>query len=42
LFIEIKRILADYFANKLTAEANRIWDEKSLTNDDMDKWLKEL
>lgn len=40
--IEIKRILAAYFANKLTAEADRIWEEKGLTDDDMDKWLKEL
>lgn len=40
--IKIKRILAAYFANKLTAEADRIWEEKGLTDDDMDKWLKEL
>jgi len=40
--LEIKRILANYFAGKLTAEAERIWNEKGLTNEDMDKWLKEF
>lgn len=24
-----------------TIEADRIWDERGLTNEDMDKWLKE-
>lgn len=40
--LEIKRILANYFAGKLTAEAERIWNEKGLTNEDMDKWLKKF
>ena len=40
--LEIKRMLANYFAGKLTAEADKVWDEKGLTDDDMDKWLKEL
>ena len=40
--LEIKRMLANYFTGKLTAEADKVWDEKGLTDDDMDKWLKEL
>lgn len=40
--LEIKRMLSDYFAGKLTAEADKLWDEKGLTNEDMDKWLKDL
>lgn len=39
---EIRSVLADYFANKLTTEAAKIWNEKGLSNDDMDKCLKEL
>jgi len=40
--LDIKRMLADYFSRKLVKEADRVWDEKGLTNDDMDRWLKEL
>ncbi len=40
--LEIKRILAGYFADKLVTEAEKVWDEKGITNEDMDKWLKEL
>lgn len=40
--LEIKQLLANYFSTKLEREAERIWDEKGLTNDDMDRWLKEL
>ena len=38
---EIRNILADYFANKATEEANKVWKEKGLTNEDMVKWLNE-
>lgn len=38
--INIKRMLADYFSKQLTAETDRIWNEKGLTDDDMDRWLK--
>jgi len=40
--LEIKRILACYFADKLVKEAEKVWNEKGLTDEDMDKWLKEL
>ena len=40
--LEIKRMLANYFADKLAAEAEKVWDEKGLTDGDIDKWLKEL
>jgi hypothetical protein len=38
---EVKDILAKYFADKATHEADRIWKEKGLTNDTMDTWLNE-
>jgi len=40
--LEIKRILVNYFTGKLTAEADKVWKEKGLTDNDVDKWLKEL
>ncbi len=40
--LDIKRLLAGYFSGKLTREVERVWDEKGLTDDDMDRWLKEL
>ena len=39
--VEIKRMLANYFAKKAIAEADKIWDEKGLSNEDMKKWLNE-
>ena len=38
---ELKNVLAKFYADKAIAAANKIWDQKSLTNDDMDKWLNE-
>jgi hypothetical protein len=38
---ELKRILANYFAQKAIKEADKIWEEKGFTNEDMDKWLNE-
>ncbi len=40
--LEIKRMLGDYFSGKLAREAGKIWNEKGLTDDDMDRWLEEL
>ena len=40
--INIKRMLAEYFSKQLTVETERIWNEKGLTDDDMDRWLREL
>jgi hypothetical protein len=39
--VEIKRILANYFAQRAIKEADKIWEEKGLSNEDMDKWLDE-
>jgi hypothetical protein len=39
--IELKDLLASFYADKATSKANAIWDEKELTNADMDKWLNQ-
>jgi hypothetical protein len=39
--VEIKRMLANYFAKKAIKEADKIWEEKELSNEDMNKWLNE-
>lgn len=39
--LELKRILARYFAQKAINEADKIWEEKGLSNLDMKKWLDE-
>lgn len=39
--IELKGVIARFYAEKATAEADRIWDEKGLTNEDMDKLLNQ-
>ena len=36
---EMKNILAKFFADKAITAANRVWDEKKLTNNDMNEWL---
>ena len=36
---ELKNQLAGFYAKKSIENANRVWNEKKLTNDDMDKWL---
>jgi len=37
---EIRGILTQYFADKATAEMDRLWDENGWTNETMDEWLK--
>ncbi|MFN7118845.1 MAG: hypothetical protein ACK4TA_18745 [Saprospiraceae bacterium] len=39
---ELKLLLARFFAAKSIQLANEVWDEKSLTDEDMDRWLNEL
>lgn len=39
---ELKALLAKFYAEKSIELANRVWDEKGLTDADMDKWLNEL
>jgi hypothetical protein len=36
---EIKQLLAKYFAQKSIEEADKTWDKKGWTNDDMDNLL---
>lgn len=38
---ELKILLAQFFAEKSIRLANKIWDEKGLTDEDMDEWLNE-
>jgi hypothetical protein len=39
--LEVKSLLAKYFADKATWEMDKIWEEKGLTNETMDTWLNE-
>jgi hypothetical protein len=39
--MEIKDLLAGYFARKATSEADKVWEEKGLTNETMDEWLND-
>lgn len=36
---ELRNLLAQFYANKAINEADRIWDEKNLTEEDMMQWL---
>lgn len=35
----IRKMLADYFAQKVMDEADKLWDERSYTQDTMNQWL---
>ncbi|MCB9431260.1 MAG: hypothetical protein H6668_04665 [Ardenticatenaceae bacterium] len=39
--LELKQVLANFFAQKAIQEADQIWDEQNLTDDDMEAWLNE-
>lgn len=39
--IEIKNILAEYFADKASDEMDKLWEEKSWTNETMITWVNE-
>ena len=39
--MELKDLIAQYYANKSIHYANKAWQEKNLTNDIMDNWLNE-
>ncbi len=39
--LELKQVLANFFARKAIQEADQIWDEQNLTDDDMEEWLNE-
>ncbi len=39
--LEIKRMLAHFFAPRAIKEADRIGEEKGLSDEDMEKWVNE-
>ena len=39
--LELKQVLANFFAQKAIKEADEIWDEQNLTDADMESWLNE-
>lgn len=39
--LEIRGLLAKYFAEKATNEADKLWKEKGWTNKTMEKWANE-
>lgn len=38
---EVKRLLGQHFGRRAIQSADRVWDERELTNEDMDAWLDE-
>ncbi len=39
--LEIKQILANFFAERLKKRASKTWKEKGYTQNDMDNWLND-
>lgn len=37
--LELKKVIADFYAEKSIQLANQVWDKKDLTTKDMDEWL---
>lgn len=37
--IELKDLLSAFYADKAVSHADMLWDEKGLSDKDMDKWL---
>jgi hypothetical protein len=40
-FEDLKNVLAKFYADKVISLANELWDERGLTNTDMEEWLNE-
>lgn len=38
--LEIKRLIARYFADKASDEMDRLWEENNWSNETMEEWLK--
>jgi len=38
---ELRTLLSRFYAVKAIKAADKFWDKKGLTNEDMDKWLNE-
>lgn len=39
--LEVRDLLARYFANKATEEMDRLWEERGWTEETMEEWSKE-
>lgn len=39
--LELKQVLAEFFARKAIDEADQIWDEQNLSDQAMESWLNE-
>lgn len=39
--IELKDLISNFYAKKAMDMADKIWDERGYTQEDMDKWLHE-
>ncbi|MFB9843760.1 hypothetical protein [Mucilaginibacter ginsenosidivorans] len=39
--IELKDLLSGFYADKAISQADDIWKEKNLTQQDMEKWLNQ-
>jgi len=39
--LEIRSLLADYFAKKITDETDHLWKQKNWNNETMEHWLQE-
>ncbi len=38
--LEIKRLIANYFAEKASDEMDKLWEERGWTDETMEEWLK--
>ncbi len=38
--VELRRVLALFFAQRAIQQANKVWDEKEWTNEDVDRMLE--
>lgn len=39
--LEVKRLLANYFAEQASDEMDRLWEERGWSDDTMEQWLSD-
>lgn len=39
--LEVKQVLAQHFANRLSKHVDELWQKKGLTKEDMEQWLQD-
>ena len=39
--LDLRTMIARYYAERAIKNADKIWKERGLTNDDMEKWLND-